>query len=118
MGRERLRIAAANWYSPLAPFHQSFVDCTIARLTGQSQVLRVRSGSFTAQFALVAEGRMVRSPRVSEMVAERLRLQILRGEVGDTGRLPPQEELLQKFDVGLPSIREALRILEVEGLVT
>ena len=60
----------------------------------------------------------MRSPRVSEMVAERLRLQILRGEVGESGRLPPQEELLQRFDVGLPSIREALRILEVEGLVT
>ncbi|MEO8698084.1 MAG: FCD domain-containing protein [Acidimicrobiales bacterium] len=60
--------------------------------------------------------RVVRSPRVAEMVADRLRSQILAGDVGD--RLPPQEELLAKFKVGLPSIREALRILEVEGLVT
>jgi GntR family transcriptional repressor for pyruvate dehydrogenase complex len=61
---------------------------------------------------------MVRLPRAAEIVADELRSEILRSGTTGTDRLPPQEELLRRFDVGLPSIREALRILEVEGLIT
>jgi len=60
----------------------------------------------------------VRSPRLAEMVADTLRSEILGGAVLDGDRLPTQEEIMRKVDVGLPSVREALRILEVEGLVT
>lgn len=59
----------------------------------------------------------MRIPRAAELVADQLRSEILNGSSGDSGRLPPQEELLTRFNVGLPSIREALRILEVEGLI-
>lgn len=60
----------------------------------------------------------LRQPRLAEMVADRLRGRILDGELGDGDLLPKQEELLAEFQVSKPSIREALRILETEGLIT
>jgi GntR family transcriptional regulator, transcriptional repressor for pyruvate dehydrogenase complex len=61
--------------------------------------------------------RQLRQPRVAELVAARIRQQILDGTLPAGSLLPKQEELLEDFDVSLPSMREALRILEVEGLV-
>lgn len=52
------------------------------------------------------------------MVASTLRERILSGELEDGALLPKQEELLEEFRVSQPPIREALRILETEGLVT
>jgi DNA-binding FadR family transcriptional regulator len=52
------------------------------------------------------------------MVADALRLRILSGQVAEGSSLPRQEDLLDEFGVSLPSIREALRILETEGLIT
>lgn len=58
--------------------------------------------------------------RVAESVAAELRARILAGAPrGDDGyRLPTQDQLVQEFGVSYPSVREALRILETEGLVT
>ncbi len=47
-----------------------------------------------------------------------LRQRILSGALADGDRLPKQSDLLAEFHVSRPSIREALRILETEGLVT
>ena len=52
------------------------------------------------------------------MVAGALRTRILSGELADGAMLPKQDELLEEFGVSLPPIREALRILETEGLIT
>jgi GntR family transcriptional repressor for pyruvate dehydrogenase complex len=52
------------------------------------------------------------------MVAGVLRERIVNGDVGDGELLPRQEILLEEFEVGLPSLREAMRILETEGLVS
>jgi len=60
----------------------------------------------------------LRQPRLAEMVASALRGRILSGELADGAMLPKQDELLEEFGVSLPPIREALRILETEGLVT
>jgi GntR family transcriptional regulator, transcriptional repressor for pyruvate dehydrogenase complex len=60
-------------------------------------------------------GRRVRLPRMAEMVASRLRDQILSGELTVVPRL---EDLIVQFDVGPPAAREAMRILETEGLIT
>jgi GntR family transcriptional repressor for pyruvate dehydrogenase complex len=54
--------------------------------------------------------------RIAETVAAELRARILSGD-GD-GRLPTQDQLVSEFGVSYPSIREAIRILETEGLVT
>ncbi|WP_405182938.1 GntR family transcriptional regulator [Nocardia sp. NBC_01377] len=54
--------------------------------------------------------------RIAETVAAELRTRILAGD--ENYRLPTQDQLVQDFGVSYPSIREALRILETEGLVT
>jgi GntR family transcriptional repressor for pyruvate dehydrogenase complex len=56
-----------------------------------------------------------RPRRVAELVADELRRQILSGELGD--ELPREETLLAQFPVSRPSLREAFRILETEGLL-
>jgi GntR family transcriptional repressor for pyruvate dehydrogenase complex len=55
--------------------------------------------------------------RVGESVARILRERILRGEFEDS-LLPKQEILVEEFGVSAPSIREAFRVLEAEGLIT
>ena len=52
--------------------------------------------------------------RIAETVASELRDRILAG----ADRLPTQDQLVTEFGVSYPSVREALRILETEGLVT
>lgn len=54
--------------------------------------------------------------RIAETVAAELRQRILVG--GTEDRLPTQDQLVREFGVSYPSVREALRILETEGLVT
>lgn len=54
--------------------------------------------------------------RVAETVAAELRERILVGPVMD--QLPTQDQLVREFGVSYPSVREALRILETEGLIT
>ncbi|WP_426574461.1 FadR/GntR family transcriptional regulator [Aquihabitans sp. McL0605] len=59
----------------------------------------------------------VQQPRVGELVAAELRRRILAS--GDEQyALPTQDQLVQEFGVSYPSVREAVRILETEGLVT
>jgi GntR family transcriptional regulator, transcriptional repressor for pyruvate dehydrogenase complex len=55
---------------------------------------------------------------VAELVANILRERILNGELRDGDLLPKQDDLLAQFGVSKPSVREALRILENEGLIT
>jgi GntR family transcriptional regulator, transcriptional repressor for pyruvate dehydrogenase complex len=59
-----------------------------------------------------------RSPRLAESVADSLRARILAQEFADGDYLPKQEDLVREYRVSLPSVREALRELETEGLVT
>ena len=56
--------------------------------------------------------------RVAGSVAATLRERILAGIEIEGSTLPTQDQLVQEFGVSYPSIREALRILETEGLVT
>lgn len=60
----------------------------------------------------------LRQPRLAEVVASVLRERILDGQLGDGAELPKQDELLDEFRISRPSLREALRILENEGLLT
>jgi GntR family transcriptional repressor for pyruvate dehydrogenase complex len=52
------------------------------------------------------------------IVADRIRRQIVRGELVQGQRLPPEEELTAQFGVARTTLREALRVLESQGLVT
>lgn len=60
----------------------------------------------------------VRAQRVAEVVAQRLRERILTGELADGELLPKEDDLRGEYPVSKPSLREALRILETEGLIT
>jgi GntR family transcriptional regulator, transcriptional repressor for pyruvate dehydrogenase complex len=60
--------------------------------------------------------RTLRQPRVGELVAGEMRDRILAGELD--GGLPPQDALLAEFGVSVASLREGLRILETEGLIS
>jgi DNA-binding FadR family transcriptional regulator len=62
--------------------------------------------------------RRLSARRTAEIVAEELRRQILDGELADGDLLPRQDVLVDRFRVSLVSLREALRILETEGLVS
>ncbi len=55
---------------------------------------------------------------ISESVADQLRDKILRGEVGVGERLPPERELAPAFGTNRNTLREAIRSLEAQGLVT
>ncbi|MCW2622090.1 MAG: Transcriptional regulator [Frankiales bacterium] len=56
-------------------------------------------------------------PKAADVVADRIRRQIVRGELVAGQRLPTEGELLLAWQVGRPALREALRILESEGLL-
>src|ERR1700709_1292456 len=57
------------------------------------------------------------APRIAEVVAGELRQQIIDGELADGAFLPHNALLVDRLTVGLVSLREALRILETEGLI-
>ncbi len=59
----------------------------------------------------------VSPPKAAELVANQIRGAIARGELVAEQRLAPQPDLADQFDVSAPTMREALRILETEGLV-
>ena len=60
----------------------------------------------------------VRVPKTAELVARQIRNAVIRGELADGDTLPAEAQLIAEFEVSRPTIREAVRILESEGLVT
>jgi GntR family transcriptional repressor for pyruvate dehydrogenase complex len=57
-------------------------------------------------------------PRASELVADKLRSLIVDGVVSEGANLPSEKELVLQLGVSRATLREALRILEVEGLIS
>lgn len=53
-----------------------------------------------------------------QQIADELRTLIVSGELGEGESLGREPELVERFRVSRPSLREALRILEAEGLIT
>ena len=54
---------------------------------------------------------------MAEFVADELRGQIIRREIADGDYLPVEAELCSLFEISRPTMREAFRILEAEGLL-
>src|ERR1700693_2025651 len=62
--------------------------------------------------------RRLSARRTAEIIADELRRQIIEGELSDGDLLPRQEVLVEQCNVTLVSLREPLRILETEGLLS
>jgi DNA-binding FadR family transcriptional regulator len=58
-----------------------------------------------------------RVPKISEIVASELRQKILRGTIKAGEPLSPESVLVTEYNVSRPSLREAMRLLESQGLV-
>lgn len=56
--------------------------------------------------------------RASDLLADELRSTILEGGLRGSTRLPSQQELMRQTGLGRSTVREALKMLEAEGLVT
>ncbi|MCW1384683.1 GntR family transcriptional regulator [Novosphingobium sp. KCTC 2891] len=59
-----------------------------------------------------------RGRKRSEQVAHQIVTDIVRENKGRGAKLPLESELLEQYDVSRSSLREALRLLEVQGLIT
>lgn len=59
----------------------------------------------------------IRGRRLYEQIAEKLSKAIDRGDYAPGMRLPPERDLAIQFEVGRPTIREALIALEIAGYV-
>ena len=68
--------------------------------------------------ALATSAIAVRVPKTAELVAGYIRRQIVRGELSEGDALPPENVLMEEFTISRPTLREAFRILESEGLIT
>src|SRR3546814_2566982 len=53
-----------------------------------------------------------------QQIADELRQLIVSGELDEGDSLGKETELIERFGVSRPSLREALRILEAEGLIS
>jgi DNA-binding FadR family transcriptional regulator len=56
-------------------------------------------------------------PKAADVLAESLREKILSGQFGDGEDLPSERELVEQVSLSRATVREALRILEGEGLI-
>lgn len=60
----------------------------------------------------------LRIPKASQLVAEHLRRRIVRDDLAEGASLASEASLMAEFNVSRPTLREAYRILESEGLLT
>jgi GntR family transcriptional regulator, transcriptional repressor for pyruvate dehydrogenase complex len=60
----------------------------------------------------------IRVPKAAELVAGNIRNRIVRGELAADESLPSESALMEDFHISRPTLREAFRILESEGLIT
>jgi GntR family transcriptional regulator, transcriptional repressor for pyruvate dehydrogenase complex len=62
-------------------------------------------------------GPQLRVPKAAELLAAHIRGQIIRGELKEGDALPTETELMERFGVSRPTLREAIRVLEMESLL-
>jgi len=63
-------------------------------------------------------GNQLRLPKAGELIARNLRNRIVRGQLAEGEMLPSEREMVQQFGTSRPTLREAIRILESERLVS
>jgi GntR family transcriptional regulator, transcriptional repressor for pyruvate dehydrogenase complex len=70
------------------------------------------------QVVSIGDRRSVRVPKTAELVAGHIRRQIVTRQLHDGAALPTETSLMEEFGISRPTLREAFRILESEGLIT
>ncbi len=60
----------------------------------------------------------IRVPKTAEIVASRIRKAIVQGRLKNGDSLPSEAQMLATYEVSRPTLREALRILESQNLVS
>jgi DNA-binding FadR family transcriptional regulator len=66
---------------------------------------------------VAVEASRVRVPKMAELVSQQIRRQIIAGELPEGAALPSEAALMSRFGVSRPTLREAFRVLESEGLI-
>jgi len=59
----------------------------------------------------------IENKKISQIVIEQIQDMIMRGELRNGDKLPPERELTKTLNIGRPALREALKALEVIGLI-
>lgn len=65
----------------------------------------------------VASLRRVSVPKASDVLADHLRQEILAGRLAEGSALPVERTLAASVGLGRQTVRDALRVLEIEGLI-
>jgi DNA-binding FadR family transcriptional regulator len=60
----------------------------------------------------------MRLPKAAEVLAAQIKSEIISGKYPPGAMLPPETEMALQLNLSRPTVREALRLLESEGLVT
>jgi DNA-binding FadR family transcriptional regulator len=60
----------------------------------------------------------IRVPKTAEIVADQIRRRIIRGDLSEGDCLPPENQLMGSLSISRPTLREAFRVLEAEGLIS
>jgi GntR family transcriptional regulator, transcriptional repressor for pyruvate dehydrogenase complex len=76
-----------------------------------------RSRNDAVQGSALSQFRAVRKGRRYEEIADQIQQLILKGVLKTGDRLPPERELAVKLGVGRSSLRDAIRTLEVMGIL-
>ncbi len=59
----------------------------------------------------------VKRLNVTDSIVNQIKDLVLQGKLNEGDKLPPERELMNLFEVGRPSLREALKVLEAQGLI-
>jgi GntR family transcriptional repressor for pyruvate dehydrogenase complex len=78
--------------------------------------IHISTEDWSASVARGKQGHLVQREK-PQQIADELRGLIVSGDLADGESLGREPDLVQRFGVSRPSLREALRILETEGLI-
>jgi DNA-binding FadR family transcriptional regulator len=96
---------------------ESVINLPVRRVSGLLSPARVSQAKGDTVAQMLSEGE-VTSPKAASLVAAQIRKQIVLGELAEGDLLPSEAEMVKRLAVSRPTLRQALRILENEHLIT
>lgn len=85
---------------------------------GKQEQIMAKSDKGAVTLQHESDNGRIRVPKTSELVADQIREQIIRGELDENDTLPPEGTLMVTLGISRPTLREAFRILEAENLIS